>query len=226
MQTVETPRTERLTAERLRPSDLGDLRGLHREPKIMATLSADGDVAPEKHTLRSLRRGLDHWERHGYGTWMFRDRARERFAGYFSLWNARVGGDDEVELAYSVASEYWGRGLATEIAAAAAAVGFERLGLEKVVAITLPTNRASRRVMEKTGFRYERDIVHGDLPHVLYRLPASRWRDAAKRNENRREEKQWTQPETAGGGSLPKEDRPTGTSRRRTRRCSRTASSG
>ncbi len=39
---------------------------------------------------------------------------------------------------------------------------------------TLPTNRASRRVMEKAGFGYERDTVHAGLPHVLYRLPAPR----------------------------------------------------
>jgi hypothetical protein len=30
----------------------------------------------------------------------------------------------------------------------------------------------SRRVMEKAGFRYECDIVHANLPHVLYRQVA------------------------------------------------------
>jgi [ribosomal protein S5]-alanine N-acetyltransferase len=38
------------------------------------------------------------------------------------------------------------------------------------VAFTLPDNVASRRVMEKVGFRYEREVEHVDLPHVLYRL--------------------------------------------------------
>jgi hypothetical protein len=33
--------------------------------------------------------------------------------------------------------------------------------------------------MEKVGFVYERDIVHADLPHVLYRLTASQWRRMA-----------------------------------------------
>ena len=36
--------------------------------------------------------------------------------------------------------------------------------------MTLPTNEGSRRVMAKAGFTYDRDIVHWDLPHVLYRL--------------------------------------------------------
>ena len=44
-------------------------------------------------------------------------------------------------------------------------------GSTNVVAYTLTGNRASRRVMEKLGFEYERDVVHADLPHVLYRRP-------------------------------------------------------
>ena len=38
------------------------------------------------------------------------------------------------------------------------------------MALTLPHNAASRRVMEKVGFGYDRDIVHAGLAHVLYRL--------------------------------------------------------
>ena len=98
-------------------------------------------------------------------------------------------GGDEVELAYALRSEYWGRGLATELARAAVAVGFERLGLREIVAFTLPTNRASWRVMEKTGFEYERDFVHRGLPHVIYRRPASRWRSHAYHNESMRRER-------------------------------------
>ena len=36
--------------------------------------------------------------------------------------------------------------------------------------VTAPDNRGSRRVMEKLGLSYEREVVHADLPHVLYRL--------------------------------------------------------
>jgi RimJ/RimL family protein N-acetyltransferase len=49
-------------------------------------------------------------------------------------------------------------------------VAFENLGMSDLVAFTLPINQASRRVMEKIGFSFERDIVHAGLPHVLYRI--------------------------------------------------------
>jgi RimJ/RimL family protein N-acetyltransferase len=52
-------------------------------------------------------------------------------------------------------------------------VAFGPLGLPDVVAFTLPDNVASRRVMEKLGFAYEKTApykVYGD--HVLYRKTA------------------------------------------------------
>jgi [ribosomal protein S5]-alanine N-acetyltransferase len=67
-------------------------------------------------------------------------------------------------------ASFWGSGLATEMAGAILTVAFEHLGLADVVAFTLTTNQASRRVMEKVGCQFEREIVHAGLPHVLYRI--------------------------------------------------------
>jgi [ribosomal protein S5]-alanine N-acetyltransferase len=101
----------------------------------------------------------------------------DHFVGRAGLHSANVGGDEEVELAYALMAEYWGRGLATEMAEAIMVVAFERLRMKEVVCFTLTTNRASQRVMEKAGFEYERDIVHAGLPHVFYRLTASGWKE-------------------------------------------------
>jgi RimJ/RimL family protein N-acetyltransferase len=70
---------------------------------------------------------------------------------------------------------FWGRGLATEMAGASIAVAIERLQVDSLVAIALPGNRASRRVMEKLGMGYEREVSHAGLAHVLYRLTAAQW---------------------------------------------------
>jgi RimJ/RimL family protein N-acetyltransferase len=65
--------------------------------------------------------------------------------------------------------ERWRQGLATELARAAVEVAFDDLDLDEIVAFTLPDNIASRRVMEKAGFTYDRDIQRAGIPHVLYR---------------------------------------------------------
>ena len=57
---------------------------------------------------------------------------------------------------------WWGRGIATEAGAASIAWSFGELGFARVVSIAIETNAASRRVMEKLGFR------------LLDRVP-SRW---------------------------------------------------
>ncbi|MBN2655914.1 MAG: GNAT family N-acetyltransferase [Spirochaetales bacterium] len=54
---------------------------------------------------------------------------------------------------------YWGRGLATEAAAAAADYGFCTLGFPRLISIIEEENTASIRVAEKNGFLYGKDAV-------------------------------------------------------------------
>jgi hypothetical protein len=54
-------------------------------------------------------------------------------------------------------------------------IGFERLKFREIASWTLPINRASQRVMEKLGFRYERDFEFAGLPHLFYRLSVDDW---------------------------------------------------
>jgi [ribosomal protein S5]-alanine N-acetyltransferase len=167
MESIITFRTDRLIAERLRLEDLDELRRMHHDPRVMATL---GGLRSDAQTQQFLRENLRHWDRHGYGLWMFRANADGRFVGRGGLRHVHVGGNDEVELAYALMAAFWGIGLATEMAEAIVTVAFEHLGMENIVAFTLATNQASRRVMEKVGCRFERHIVHAGLPHVLYRI--------------------------------------------------------
>jgi len=162
-----TPDTVRLTAERLDLGHRGILCELHRDPRVMATL---GGVRDDSWTDSMLDTNLAHWETHGFGLWIFRERSSGAFVSRAGLRHVKVEGrGDEVELAYTVTAPFWGRGLATEIGDTLLAFGRTHLSLDDIVAFTLPTNRGSRSVMEKLGMRYERDIVHHDLPHVLYR---------------------------------------------------------
>jgi RimJ/RimL family protein N-acetyltransferase len=133
----------------------------------MATM---GGVRSEEQAKAIMQIDLTHWERHGFGRWVAHDLVTGQFAGRGGLRHCTIGGCDEVELGYAFLPQFWGQGLATELAEASVRVGFEVLGLAELVCFTLPTNAASRRVMEKVGFRYERDVVYANLPHILCRL--------------------------------------------------------
>jgi ribosomal-protein-alanine N-acetyltransferase len=159
--------TDRLIATRLDETDLGELCRMHQDATVMATL---GGVRSDERTKQFLRTNLRHWDDHGFGLWVFRDPSSRAFVGRGGLRHVHIGDHDEVELAYAVMPEQWGRGLATEMATALLKIGFDQLAFAQLVAFTITTNQASRRVMEKVGFTFERELVHAGLPHVLYRI--------------------------------------------------------
>jgi RimJ/RimL family protein N-acetyltransferase len=84
-----------------------------------------------------------------------------------------------VEIGWRLFPQHWGKGLATEGARGVIRYAFATLQLREVVAITVPTNLRSRRVMEKIGMRHlpQLDFDHPRIPeghplrrHVVYAL--------------------------------------------------------
>jgi [ribosomal protein S5]-alanine N-acetyltransferase len=165
-------RTSRLIGTPAGSGDFADLRLLHCDPRVTATLSADGKPFSEDQTRTFLDRAASHWKSHGFGLWIIREKARGYFVGYGGIRHAEVEGRDVIELAYAICSDHWRKGFATEIAMAALQHAFDAIHLDRIVAFTLPHNKGSRGVMENCGFTYQRDIVHAGLPHVLYILEA------------------------------------------------------
>lgn len=171
---IENLRTPRLQLARMRAGDLDDLLRMYADPRVMATL---GGVRSDAGTRALLQKQIDHWDQHGFGRWVAREPSTGRFIGRGGLQRIVMAGLAEVEVGYGLMPEFWGQGLATELAAESVRVAFEELGLAELVCFTLPSNLASRRVMEKVGFRFESDVIWADLPHVLCRLTAADWRD-------------------------------------------------
>ncbi|MBV9413513.1 MAG: GNAT family N-acetyltransferase [Solirubrobacterales bacterium] len=167
--TIERVETARMVLERLRLEHAPEQLELLLDRRVTATLWPRTQAPTEADVLDGLAAKVEHWERHGFGMWLLRDRETGEMLGRGGLQYTYTAGLDDVEAGWAIVPDHWGQGLATELALACVEVGFEQVGLREIVAFTLPSNLASRRVMEKAGFRYERDIVHAGLPHVLYR---------------------------------------------------------
>lgn len=124
-----------------------------------------------------------HFERHGFGLWAVETRAGEPFVGFVGLQIPGFEADFTpcVEIGWRLGRASWGRGFATEAAAAALRFAFSDLALPEVVSFTVPGNRRSRAVMERLGMRRDpaENFEHPGLApghplraHVLYRLRA------------------------------------------------------
>lgn len=140
------------------------LRRLDTHPAVMRTL---GGLRAASESAAGLQRGLDHWDAHGYGHWVWFERSSGAFLGRSGL----KRDERATEVLYAFLPAAWGRGLATEAGRAVVGCADELLALPELVAFALTTNRGSQRVIEKLGFDFEHQGEFWGLPTLHYRRP-------------------------------------------------------
>ncbi len=144
-----------------------EICALFADPAVMRWLLLE--PFPPDRVRQIMQTWRESWQRDGFGIWVWRERAGGRVIGRGGLRPMTIEGTPELELLYAVRSEFWGNGYCTELARAVADYALNTLRAPSVAAWTLPHNLPSRRVMEKAGFAYERDIEHAGHRHVFYR---------------------------------------------------------
>jgi RimJ/RimL family protein N-acetyltransferase len=106
---------------------------------------------------------------HGFTLWAVAEQDGGLLVGDAGLMPLeRVG--PEIELGYRFDRAHWGRGYATEAAAAARDLGFERFGLERIYVDVDPDNDGSLNVARKLGARLIGPDTHRGEPvlrHVI-----------------------------------------------------------
>ena len=166
MKNFDSFNSERLRAERLQQDHFDFIHRMNRNEQIMTHL---GGLRSLQQTSEYMNHNLAHWQQYGYGIWILSQRTTGILAGRGGLRNIILAGNDEVEIAYGLLPEFWNKGLATEFVEAVVRIGFTEIGLSSLVCTTQPGNTASKRVLEKSNFQYECDIIYMDKPHLLYR---------------------------------------------------------
>ncbi|MEG4232322.1 GNAT family N-acetyltransferase [Microcoleus sp. Pol11C3] len=155
MQEIETAR---LYLRQFTPEDLDDLYRIYSDSEVMKYLSEG--VRNREETAADLFGIIADWEKNAFGLWAVVNKENNQLIGDGGL--RFLAKTPEVEVSYVLAKAYWGKGLASEVAAASLQYGFEVLKLEKIVAVADTANRSSRRVMEKVGMRYQHNLDHSD----------------------------------------------------------------
>ena len=88
--------------------------------------------------------------------WAIQDRETGKIIGSIGLEEDKFRPDvKSKELGYSLAEDYWGRGLMTEAAGRIIRYAFDELKLDVLMIRTGESNIRSQRVIEKCGFEYE-----------------------------------------------------------------------
>lgn len=172
-------RTARLVLRRWREDDLAPFAALNADPVVMEHFPAPLPRAESDALVARIEEGF---AARGFGLWAVEEAGvLVGFTG-LSVPSAALPCSPCVEVGWRLAAAAWGRGLATE-AAAAAVEDARRRGVGEVVSFTAATNLRSQRVMQRLGMTRDPagDFDHPAVPegsplrrHVLYRLPAGR----------------------------------------------------
>lgn len=149
--------TDRLLLRPMQPGDVEALALLWTDAEVTRYLGGPREFR----TLREIfaaRAGLST----AYDLWPVVEKASGQLVGQCGLVDKEVEGEAVVELVYVFARAAWGKGYATEAAAAVRDYALRRLALPRIVALIHPENGASERVAGKLGMRYEKDTKRPD----------------------------------------------------------------
>jgi RimJ/RimL family protein N-acetyltransferase len=165
---IELPlETERLRIRLFEPDrDAEPLHELWGDPEAMQFIP--GGTRESVDETRGRLERVPQVARDGWGFWALAERESDELVGAVGLFPLAWEGP-EIELAYHVVPSAWGRGYATEAGACLLAAAWGE-GLDHVVAVAMPGNGASRRVMEKLGMEYEGPAEYRDFEVVRYSI--------------------------------------------------------
>jgi RimJ/RimL family protein N-acetyltransferase len=145
--------TLRLEMRAFVEDDLDDVYRLDSDRRVMKYI-ADGKPSTREMVAQRLVRFIRYPRLYpDLGAWRASRRDNGAFIGWFALNYA--GKSTDVEVGYRLLPSAWGRGFATEGAKALVDYGFDDLGLNRVIGVTHPGNKASQRVLQKAGLSDE-----------------------------------------------------------------------
>lgn len=165
---VTTIETDRLRVERLHDEDAPFILELLTDPAFIEHIGDKGvrDLEGARHYIQSGP-AASH-QAHGFGLDRVELRSTGESIGICGLLKREAL--EAADIGFAFLPQFRSKGYAFEAARAVLEDAFERLGLERVLAITSPTNQRSIRLLERLGFTFEseRTLEAGEPPVKLF----------------------------------------------------------
>ena len=166
--------TARVLIREFEDSDTPALSKILGDPSVMK-FSRKGALT-EADTVRFIEWSSSSYHEYGYGQWALIKKKSGHLIGFCGLSRATVEGVDEVEVAYRLAINQWGKGLASEAANIVLEYGFSNCNIESILGIVSPRHLASIRVLEKIGFKSFSETRYNGCDVRIYRLCKHDWK--------------------------------------------------
>jgi len=144
--------SERLYLKEIEFEDIDFLYKLHQDPEVMRYIGPLRERSEIESRVNKIQEA--YLQVPGLGIWLACINQSNKPVGWFNLND--LDGNPEIEIGYRLSPPYWGKGYATEMSQKLLEYGFKTLRLDKIVAVAVPQNTASIRVLEKIGLQYFR----------------------------------------------------------------------
>lgn len=163
--------SERLILRELREEDLDLVAPMLAHPEVMRFWPGPLSRAESAEWIRAHR---ERYARHGHGYWLALEKATGACVGQAGVLTLPIEGSDVISLGYILDRRYWGRGFATEAAAACRDHAFDVVGAERIVVPIRPENAASVAVAVRVGLHREGRTTYAGFVHDLYTARSAR----------------------------------------------------
>ena len=153
-------KTARLLLRRWRAEDIDPFAAICSDPEVMRYIGC-GSTRTRDQSATAIRSFETAWEKKGYGLFAVELRGSNQLIGFTGLAEPSFLPEvmPAVELGWRFARQSWGNGYATEAARAALDFGLVTLRIPEIVSIYQAENRASGRIVEKLGMRFDRETL-------------------------------------------------------------------
>lgn len=156
--------TERLKLRMLDESDWRPLAEMFGDEEcVRYTIRAP---VPDWQAWRWLAGYLGHWELRGYGPYAVVEKSSNEMLGPVGLWFPADWPEPEIK--WSLRRGFWGKGYATEAAAAVRDMAARELKWKRLISLILPENLQSKKVAERLGGKHEKTIPFRDGKADIY----------------------------------------------------------
>jgi RimJ/RimL family protein N-acetyltransferase len=169
---IPTIETERLILRAFAPDDVHPLHRLMQDADVMRYVG-DRRVPTLQETWRAVAGWIGHWALRGYGMWAVQERENGAVVGRAGIINPADWPGPEV--GYLLGRAWWGRGYATEAAAAAMDWGFTTIGFERLISLIDPANAASIAVAERLGETLDGETDLWGNRVLVYAIDRATW---------------------------------------------------
>jgi RimJ/RimL family protein N-acetyltransferase len=145
--------TERLVLRRLCTGDAPFIREVLNDPSFVRNVGDKG-VRSDEDAAAYIQKGpVASYERFSFGLYAVELKTTGEPIGICGL--LKRDSLPDADIGFALLPKFWSKGYAFESAAAVITYATNLLGLKRILAITLPDNIGSIRVLEKIGLRFE-----------------------------------------------------------------------